>query len=276
MSNGLTFKADSVNVYLVQKDASLPENPTPETNYGTLTASNKTDSTPDITITFDQDWLTGNTGKDIIIRYTGTVNENSLSVGTTGNPNKATINWGNTTNFLHDEDDNKVYNAKIKVIKNNGQNTEATEDDEPLSGAKFKLYRLNGSTREYYRYVNGTVSWVTEQNATEYITNAEGKLSTAVDSTEEKSFDGLRDGTYFLTESFTPSGYNSIPDVEVTIAANNFTEGNLIQTKTVINNKGSVLPTTGGIGTTVFHVAGAALAIGAAVLLISKKRMNNN
>lgn len=111
------------------------------------------------------------------------------------------------------------------------------------------------------------------------------------------TFTGLAEGTYKLTESHTPDGYNTADPIEFTIGASltkdssSNTEGGTITWSidaksgvttdgntfavTVINNKGSVLPSTGGIGTTIFYVVGTVLVLGAAVVLIARKRMGS-
>ena len=105
---------------------------------------------------------------------------------------------------------------------------------------------------------------------------------------------GLDDGDYKLVETTTPAGYNTIADIEFTISAEhdvtsdnlalNSLSGGDIFTGTakngtleadVINNTGSTLPSTGGMGTTIFYVLGGILVVGAVVLLVARKRMND-
>lgn len=96
---------------------------------------------------------------------------------------------------------------------------------------------------------------------------------------------GLDAGIYYLKETSTPTGYNTCEPVEIKIVASHSRNANelghvdLDQSKNlnnkIINLSGTVLPSTGGIGTTIFYVVGGGLMVAAAVLLITKKRMEN-
>ena len=79
-----------------------------------------------------------------------------------------------------------------------------------------------------------------------------------------------------MVESTVPSGYNKAADSTFTIEADNYNAANLEQTSTVVNQSGSELPSTGGIGTTIFYIIGAILVIGAGVVLVTRRRMNAN
>ena len=96
---------------------------------------------------------------------------------------------------------------------------------------------------------------------------------------------GLDAGTYTLLETTTPSGYNTCEPITVIISATHtekkegtdattdLTNSKNMNNK-VVNKKGSTLPSTGGMGTTIFYVVGSILVLGAAILLITKKRMS--
>ena len=101
------------------------------------------------------------------------------------------------------------------------------------------------------------------------------------------TFTGLAVGDYTLTETVTPSGYNTIDPIKFSISFDRETKlftsnsediklgtnaNNTFET-TIENNKGSLLPSTGGIGTTIFYVVGGILVIGAGILLVTKRRM---
>ena len=76
------------------------------------------------------------------------------------------------------------------------------------------------------------------------------------------------DSTYYIEETKAPDGYNKLEGkIAVTMSDAN-------QVQPVVNNAGSVLPSTGGIGTTIFYAIGAILVIGAGVVLVSRRRAN--
>lgn len=107
----------------------------------------------------------------------------------------------------------------------------------------------------------------------------------AVDEGGHVTFTGLGAGTYTITETKTPAGYNTIAPITFTLTFNAETKtfvsdktavavgkDNKLDT-TIVNEKGATLPETGGMGTTIFYVIGSVLVLGAAVLLIVKRRM---
>ena len=180
-----------------------------------------------------------------------------------------------------EEDTVIVFTYKVTVNKKDG-------DLKPLPGATFTLEKFVAD--ETGAFDNGGINgnWVA--------------LST-VETTPETTFTfrGLDDGYYRLTETEAPEGYNAIDPVYFTVTAEhdlvwstqprtdvltNLT-GNLVSGEIefthdkvagnigtdVINEKGIVLPETGGIGTTIFYIVGALLVVGAAIVLITKKRM---
>lgn len=246
---GYVFK-DTLGTGLEYVDGSLTvTDMTAGTDY-TLAVSGQ-----NITVTFEDDSIKGLAqGAEIVVTYKAKVTSAALQ----DNPakNTATISYGNDSQYTSKPSETETYNAKITVIKNDDQN-------EPLAGAGFVLKNADG---KYYKFADGAVSWVdAEADATEYTSGDDGKL--------DGEFTGLADGTYTLVEKTTPSGYNTAEDKEITIAKGDYSAGNLKQEATVINKAGSVLPATGGIGTTLFYVVGSVLVIGAAVVLISKRRM---
>lgn len=176
------------------------------------------------------------------------------------------------------------------------------ENDEklPKAGAGFTLYKEDGTTviplykigDEYYVY-NGTDN--VPENAT--VLKGEGiENEYEMITTESGKFNvnGLAEGTYILKETTTPTGYNTAPDMKINISATYKEEGGQVVVDQVTvklgdsdtaseggtkieieNKKGSQLPSTGGMGTTILYIVGAVLVIGAGVVLFTKRRMSN-
>ena len=182
--------------------------------------------------------------------------------------------------------DPKVINTATAKVKTTGfsiTKVDAATSTLRLTGAKFKLYKLDGSTKKYWKNTgtNNMIDWVSFEDATEV---------TADNNDLTAEFFGLGAGTYYLTETYAPSGYylptsdftvvvtapaDDTSDPTVTVGGINATAGgNGIPVGTVTNAIGFLLPTAGGIGTTVFYIAGGAVFVAAIVLLITKKRMD--
>ena len=207
------------------------------------------------TITFKDAYIAGlaeNT--KITINYSGKITSDGLSVDPA--KNKATITYGE--NGGHDSDHEvEVYNAKFTVTKKDG-------DGKALEGAGFVIKNADG---KYYKLADDkkSISWVDSiDDATEYKSDSTGAVP---------AFTGLGVGTYTLEEKTVPAGYNKAEDSTFTIADKDYTSGNLEQTAEVTNKAGTELPSTGGIGTTLFYVIGSVLVLGAGVVLVTKRRV---
>lgn len=150
---------------------------------------------------------------------------------------------------------------------------------------------LDGAGATIKDYEDNVAKYVTKTVVS--LTNGESgsnlNITAVVDANGQIKFTGLNAGTYKLTESNVPAGYNKAADIEFTITAgltndnkvtltstNTKVEGaNGVFSVTVENKKGTLLPSTGGMGTTIFYVLGGLLVVGAGVLLITKKRVSN-
>ncbi len=247
MSAGLAYNADSLSVQVDGTEVATA-------NYNKTTAEGDT-----ITLTFADEWIKTQVGKTVTVTYTATVTSDALTQ--TAATNTATLDYGhdgytNTTPATS----TAVYNAKFTVTKTDNEN-------QPLAGAGFVIAKTVGDKTLYYAKDGNDVNWV------EDIANATELKTTDAENGNILTFTGLANGTYTLVEKTVPDGYTKTDDTTFTVAEHDYTTANLEQAATVVNNAGSLLPETGGIGTTIFYVVGSLLLLGAAVLLITKKRM---
>ncbi|MBR0162333.1 MAG: isopeptide-forming domain-containing fimbrial protein [Oscillospiraceae bacterium] len=274
MGAGLTYNND-VKVY---NSTSVFDNTT-EVAESAATFSKTTATGDTITISFVDSYIQGlANGTVLTIKYSATVNSDALTVDS--GKNTASLSYGDNNQVIPSPDTPVVYNAKLTVTKVDGNNA-------ALAGAGFILAKDVAAVgtageagyveahREYYKYTaaSGTtpakVEWVTD------ITQATEKTTSVTDGVAQVEFTGLADGTYILIENTVPQGYNPAPEETFTIAqanANITPRGEDVQ-KTIVNNSGAELPSTGGIGTTIFYIIGGLLAVGAGVVLVTKKRM---
>lgn len=249
MSSGLTFQKD-VKVYV--NGVQLTENIT-------LTNTPSDQSATGFTLSIDVMKLQSLVAKEIKVIYTAKVNENAVSVI---QRNKAILKYSNdpTDNeeYTKIPDEEKVYTAKIVIDK-----FETDHEDKKLAGAQFVLMNASG---KFYAYDANAqkVSWVDNQDDATVATT---------DSSGAASFIGLEDGVYTLKEIKAPAGYNLLTDtISITIAGSDTDETKLTVEADVANSTGSQLPSTGGIGTTIFYTIGGVMMGLAVILLIVKKR----
>ena len=217
------------------------------------------DSGDSLTVRFDNDYIASlPVGTVIKFIYSATVTEEAIV--TNAEKNTCYLSYGHTPGSNRTPTkDTEVYNAIIDVLKKDNK-------DQPLKGAGFVL--KNSDNKYYTKTADGKIAWVDSiDDADEHFSGDDGKVET---------FTGLADGTYTLIEKTVPAGYNKTDDATITIAAHDYTAENLAQEATVINNEGPELPSTGGIGTTIFYIVGVLLVVGAAIVLIAKRRNTIN
>ncbi|WP_455193155.1 SpaH/EbpB family LPXTG-anchored major pilin [Gemmiger sp.] len=250
MSKGLTFNKTSVAI----------EGLTAGTDY-TLVTDGLLDGCT-FEIQFSDNYLKSLTGDtDIKVIYTATLNENAV-VKTDANTNKIVLKYGDQSTV---EKETKTYTYRLTVVKKNADETKM------LKGAIFKL-----STDEA-----GNHPLKFTEKSGQYVVDPNGAIET-ITTTDSGTFTivGLDAKEYYLTETVAPAGYNKLADpIKLVVSKDNVKKGNEIlpnDTLTVKNQSGTLLPGTGGIGTTIFYVIGGLLMAAAAVLLITKKRMNSD
>lgn len=270
---GLSFNADSVEVAIDGKQV-------------TSGYEVKTSTTDKCTFEVVFKDLKSTAAKDssvITVEYTSTLTE-SATLGKDGNLNKAKLQFSNNPNSEQEGENSPtgetpwdnviVFTYKVTVNK-------VGEDKKALKGAAFKLEKS---------YKDGSTKLVDE--------------FTAGDATSF-TFSGLDDGTYTLTETATPEGYNSIKPVTFTVTADHkivwgntdqrtdiltsvngnkasgeiaftfATDDNKDLSTDIVNVKGSNLPETGGMGTTILYAAGAAIVLVAAFGIAFAVRRRN-
>ena len=228
-------------------------------------------------IAFDQRYLNTITGPTpITITYSATLNEDAVIAGD-GNLNTSKLSYGDSSNTQTTPgSETRTYTWKLPIYKYHMDG----ETQKALPGAEFILYKGSEETnREYAQVTNGKLTgWTkTKTDATKLISGADGMIAV----------EGLDADIYYLEETKAPGGYNKLAG-PVTVVISHTVSGEgaqnmthtLKQDTTVVekveieNQSGTELPETGGIGTTIFYVLGSILVIGAAVLLITKKRMS--
>lgn len=216
----------------------------------------------------------------VIVEYKAKLNDQAV-IGVAGNPNTVYLEYSNNPNDATGNETGRTPEDKVTVFTYEFEVNKKDEETHPLAGAEFTLEK---KVKNIWQKVEKVIENSPAENPTTF------------------TFKGLDDGTYRLTETKTPAGYNTIEPIIFKIEAIHsetadapqlvtlsgkavketgeeiadgavFTADSGKLTTDVVNKKGATLPETGGIGTTVFYVVGAILVLGSAVLLITRKRM---
>ena len=230
-----------------------------------------------------------NDGAEIVVVYKAHLNEKAHvnhENGATTNENKVYLEYSNNPNASGSGELGKTPEENVWVFTYEVDNTKVKEkiDGEPLAGAGFRLYQDDKCSQEVALIYDATLGAYRPTKTGE--TGVEMK---SAENTGKFNIVGLDAGVYYMRETTTPTGYNTCDDVRIVINAshektesggNNVTftksdENASNLTNTIINNAGTTLPSTGGMGTTVFYVVGGGLMAVAVVLLVTKKRMEN-
>lgn len=224
-----------------------------------------------------------NDGATITVTYTAHLNDKAyvnIAGGSTSNINKVYLTYSNNP-----KDESSIgktpESTPVYVYTYQLNNTKYHDDDNPnnvLAGAGFRLYSDEACHDEDEIKLkmndDGTYSrdFSTEGKGVEMLSNKDGQFNVK----------GLDAGTYYLRETKTPDGYSACPDTKIVISATHDEHNVSLSGESNLNNKiinkkagGITLPSTGGIGTTLFYVVGGGLMVAAIVLLVTKKRMEN-
>ncbi len=267
MSEGLTFNKDSVKVTVGTEEVAT-------TNYDVVTTGIGTET---FNVKFKDEYIaTLAAGTKIEVTYSAVVNAKA-KVDSDKNTNEAHLVYGNKHET--EKHETKTYLYEFDLIKFSGSTKKL------LGGAQFKLYdaetggneiKLVKNEDDTYRVATATETPVA------YIETVAGKTV---------KISGLDKKVYYLEETVPPAGYNGLTQrvkVDLSTGSKKVTTSYLndgtydeslassIGGVAVVNNAGTTLPGTGGIGTTIFYVIGGGLMVAAAILLITKKRMENH
>jgi LPXTG-motif cell wall-anchored protein len=267
MDSGLTFTNGSIKVYVGNDSTETELN---SEYYEILSTAQEGDT---FTIQIKDSYITTLSETTYLtVTYDAVLNEKAISStpAIVDQKNKTTITYGDKQSV---NSETTTTTRKFEIKKHNSSDT-------VLAGAHFKLYiktadaveandaegiEAKDATYDEVKVIkiddnNYRVATANETaNAVEIITVASGNIVVW----------GVDSDTYYLEETVAPDGYNLLADKqEVTVAAANNTVAD------VLNQTGAELPSTGGIGTTIFYIIGAILVIGAGVVLVTRRRMN--
>ena len=258
MSAGLTLDPDSIEATGLKKGQDANSG-----DYHVVTTGLTDGCT--FEVVFHQSYLdTITEDTDIVVTYSAVVNEKAV-IYDGANTNKTKLQFGEDNRDETTWDETKTYTFKVDVVKTD-------RDDKVLDGAQFKLYdaKIGGSEIALVKVNDGFYRLAKDgETAVEYITTVNGQL-------EIKGFDA--NTNYFLEETKAPDGYNKLAErveiavkdanVEASVSNGVWQNGGVH----IVNKAGDLLPTTGGMGTTILYIIGGVLVIGAGAVLIIRRR----
>ncbi|MBS6721413.1 MAG: SpaH/EbpB family LPXTG-anchored major pilin [Clostridiales bacterium] len=270
MSAGLTLNLNSIEATRLTKGQDAENG-----DYHVVTTGFSDGCT--FEIVFHQSYLdTITTDTDIVVTYSAVVNENALIYDDV-NTNKTKLNYGDDSDYETTWKETKTYSFSFDIVKTDS-------DNELLAGAEFELYdaKTGGNKIPLVKERDGIYRVATEDEK-----KAEGFASAVIQATNGKAtVKGFDDNTiYWLEETKAPDGYNKLAgrvevefgikaNISTSMTGNTWVEGN--GGVHIVNKTGSLLPGTGGMGTTVLYIAGGVLVIAAGALLIFRRRMHTD
>lgn len=265
MDKGLTFNGD-VTVK-INKSGTTGETSVDSQNYEVKTEGFSSGDTCTFHVEFKQTFCDNlANGDQIIIYYSAKLNDEA-TIKTDKNKNETWLGYGDNKFTTHKT--TTTYTYEIPVFK---YTIETAMTKKPLAKATFKLSKKSDGSETI------KIKQKTDENNVYLVDPNATTTEITTDSTGEFTIQGLDADIYYLTEIQQPAGYNklSAPVKIVINESGTITIGESadpVDKVEVENKSGSLLPSTGGMGTTLFYIFGAILVIGSGVVLITKKRM---
>lgn len=277
MDKGLTFDPDSLKVQLKKKGDTNANDVASLNNYEKKITGLETPDPCTFHVEFTQTFCNTLVNDDqIIVTYSATLNEKAEIDSTTGNTNTTYLKYGNKSETV--EKTTTTYTFEIPVFKYTLDTDGTTKKG--LGGAIFKLTKTDSETASSIKLIKTSTGTGkdTYRVAKSGETNTVNEITTSSTGADKGKFtiQGLDAGTYYLTETKQPDGYNKLTSpITININENGqiTVDGTTVTQVEVENKSGSLLPSTGGRGTTLFYILGAILVVGSGVVLITKKRM---
>ena len=279
MSEGLTFNSGSVSVSLLRHSDGNAS--------GNLTTGYTLDTHPGDGCTFEVKFDDGTLKPNdmVTISYTATVNNKAVIAGS-GNTNEAYLQYNNNKTTVTHTTTTYVWGMGVRKFANLGNG----DTDHALADAEFKLYKGADADKKYAAFSTATtVDGTSVYKLTNWVTDAATATAVVTPASGNIKLEGLDEGTYYLEETKAPVGYNKLTapiivvikstlptaggDASYTVKYGETTPADHVVR--VENKAGVELPSTGGMGTTIFYVVGGGLMVAAIVLLVTKKRMEN-
>lgn len=267
MTKGLTLKNDSI---VVKKG----ESPVATSEY-TLKTSGFIDGCT-FEIVFGQTFCDGlQKDEKITVTYSATLNANAV-IGNDANTNtnKTLLSYGDSQKTTEVTTNTKTF--KMDVFKYTENRTDKTKKD-GLADAVFTLKK--GGETNTINFVKETSD---ENNGDIYRVANTGDANIKTNKSGKFTIQGLGAGTYYLTETKQPAGYNKLStpvtvviDKDGKVKVKNGDDYDEVNRVDVENKTGTVLPSTGGMGTTMIYLIGGALVLGSGVVLATKRRVKN-
>lgn len=277
MTEGLTFDKNSVNVSLHKNATNTNQDLFMTTDYSVKTNLERTDPKCTFHINFTKELCDRLEANDTItVAYSATLNDKAvIGNNENTNTNKTLLSYGDSQKTTEVTTNTKTFEMKVfKFYKDkNNSNTE-----KGLVGATFKLTK-DSKDAENISFVK-TFDETATDDVYRVAKKGEAGTVTTITSPDSGKFkiQGLGAGTYYLTETKQPAGYNKLSGpVTVVIDETGLvkvgeSEANPVK---VENKTGTVLPSTGGAGTTMIYLIGAVLVLGSGVVLATKRRVKN-